>query len=36
MAYVDIEQIILRKTEIWDKMLNFEENRGLLVCKMIS
>ena len=35
MAYVDIEQIILSQTEIWDEMFNFEDNIGLLVLKMI-
>ena len=36
MAYVNIDQIILRKTEIWDKMFNFEDIIGLLVLKMID
>ena len=35
MAYVNIEQIILRKTDIWDKMFNFEDNIRLFVHKMI-
>ena len=34
MAYVDIEQIILRYKEIWDKNYNFEDNIGLVVLKM--
>ena len=36
MAYVNIEQIILRSTEIWDEMFNFEDNIGLLALKMIT
>ena len=35
MAYVGIEQIILRETEIWDGMFNFEDSIGMLVFKMI-
>ena len=35
MAYVDIEQIILRLTEICDKLFNFEDNVELLALKMI-
>ena len=35
MVYVNIDQIILRKTDIWDKMFNFEVNIRLLVLKMI-
>ena len=34
MAYADIQQIILRKTKIWDKMLNFEDNIQLMVLTM--
>ena len=36
MAYVNIEQIILRSTEIWDEMFSFEDNIGLLVLNTIA
>ena len=29
-VYVDLGYIILRKTEIWDEMFNFEDNIRLL------
>ena len=36
IAYVNIEQIILKQTEIWDEMFNYEDNIGLLVLKTIA
>ena len=34
MVYVNIDQIILSKAEIWVKMFNFEDKIGLLVQKI--
>ena len=33
VAYVEMEQILLRSTETWYEMYNFEDNIGLLILK---